>query len=143
MFCFISHRSSDQLLSDGRWWMRPAGVYGVFLPFLFFSFYNAFARTPPKIKFFILWAAANGVHRDSLAKSGIFSVISLAHLSGPQTVPRRIQNNPKDPLVKRIKSDSSTDTVIRQLKRLCKELESCIILSRLALVSRLICGISA
>jgi len=35
----------------------------------------------PKFKFHVLWAAANGVHRNSLAKSCIFSGISLAHLS--------------------------------------------------------------
>jgi len=28
-----------------------------------FSFHITFARTPPKIKFLILWAAANDVHR--------------------------------------------------------------------------------
>jgi len=52
-----------------------------FLPFLIFSFCTAFARTPPKVKFLILWAATNGVFRNSLANSGIFSGISLAHLS--------------------------------------------------------------
>jgi len=44
-------------------------------------FYTAFARTPLKIKFVNLWAAADGVHRDSLAKSGIFAGISLAHMT--------------------------------------------------------------
>jgi len=52
-----------------------------FLPFLIFSFHIAFSSTPPKIEFLILWAAAYGVHRNSLVKSGIFSDISLAHLS--------------------------------------------------------------
>jgi len=41
----------------------PATDFGVFLPFLIFSFHIAFAQRPPKIKFLILWAAANGVHR--------------------------------------------------------------------------------
>jgi len=35
---------------------------------------QAFEWTPPKIKFLILWAAVNGVHRNSLVKSGIFLV---------------------------------------------------------------------
>jgi len=54
------------------------GVFGNFLPFLIFKFITAFARTPSKI---ILWAAANGVNRNLLAKSGIFFGISLARLS--------------------------------------------------------------
>jgi len=56
-------------------------VFCVFLPFLIFKLHTGFARTPPKITFLILWAAANCVHRNSLAKSGISSGISLAHLS--------------------------------------------------------------
>jgi len=51
----------------------------VFLPFFIFKFPTAFARIPPKMKFLILWAAANGVHRKF--NSGIFSGISLAHMS--------------------------------------------------------------
>jgi len=38
---------------------------------------NAVSRGPKNI----LWAVAHGVLRNSLAKSGIFSDISLAHLS--------------------------------------------------------------
>jgi len=38
-------------------------------------------RTPLNIKCPILWAAANGVHRNSLAKYGIFCGISLPHLN--------------------------------------------------------------
>jgi len=41
----------------------------------------ASALAPPRIKFLILWAAANGVHRNSLAKSVIFSDIFFACLS--------------------------------------------------------------
>jgi len=59
----------------------PLGVFRVFLPFLILKFHTGFPRTPPKIKFLILCAAANGAYRNSLAKSGIFSGISLAHLS--------------------------------------------------------------
>jgi len=47
------------------------------IPFLVVCFQTAFARTPPEITFLIVWVAANGVHRNSLAKFGIF----LAHLS--------------------------------------------------------------
>jgi len=50
------------------WIRRPissalTAVLGVFLPFLIFKFHTASARTPTKIQFLILWAAANGVHR--------------------------------------------------------------------------------
>jgi len=61
--------------------LPPYAIFGVFFPFLIFKFHTVFARTPPKITFLILWAAANGVHRNSVAKSGIFSGFSLAHLS--------------------------------------------------------------
>jgi len=59
----------------------PADVFAVFFPLLILSFHTVFARTPPKNRFFNLWAAANGVRQNSLAKSGIFSGISLARLS--------------------------------------------------------------
>jgi len=49
--------------------------------FLIFKFHTASARTPPKIKFLILWVVAKGVHRNSRAKSDIFSGISLAYMS--------------------------------------------------------------
>jgi len=68
LFCFLpvkSHNKGQQLglgvLFHLHW--PPASYFGVFLSFLIFSFNIAFARTPPKIKFLILWAAANGVHR--------------------------------------------------------------------------------
>jgi len=38
---------------------------------------------------------------------------NMASAGGPQKIPWRIQNNPKHPFVKQIKSDSSIDTVIR------------------------------
>jgi len=53
----------------------------------------------------------------------------MASASGAQKVPRRIQKNARDPLVKKIRSDSSTDTVVRQLQRRCNELESSHILA--------------
>jgi len=60
---------------------RPPAV--IFWGFLYFTFLFSlrFERTPIKIKSLIFWAAANDVSWNSLAKSGIVSVISLAHLS--------------------------------------------------------------
>jgi len=57
---------------------RPPAV--IFWGFLYFTFLFSlrFERTPIKIKSLIFWAAANDVSRNSLAKSGIVSVISLA-----------------------------------------------------------------
>jgi len=66
--CFLSvkshykgHKLGFGILFHLHW--SPASDFGVFLPFLIFSFHIAFARTPAKIKFLTLWAAANGVHR--------------------------------------------------------------------------------
>jgi len=66
--CFLSvqsHNNGQQLelgvLFHLHW--PPIGAFGVFLPFLIFKFPTASARTLPKIKFPILWAANIGVHR--------------------------------------------------------------------------------
>jgi len=60
-----SHNNGQQLglgvLFHLNW--PHLAIYGVFLPFFNFKFHTASARRPPKIKFLILWAAANGVHR--------------------------------------------------------------------------------
>jgi len=85
-YCFLSvksHHNGQQLglgvLFHLPW--PPLAVFGVFLPFLIFKFPTASARRPPKIKFLILWAAANGVHRKFTGDIWYFSGISLAHLS--------------------------------------------------------------
>jgi len=56
---------------------------GMFLPtgilwdlLSIFCFHAALARTPPKIKFLILWNAANVVHRNSLLNFGSYSLRS-------------------------------------------------------------------
>jgi len=48
------------------------------LPCLFFCFRNAFALTPPKIKFLIPWAAANGIHSLNLVFFLLFPLSALA-----------------------------------------------------------------
>jgi len=75
--CFLSVKSHNKghklgfgVLFHLHW--APAFDFGVFLPFLIFSSHIAFARTPPKIKFLILWAAANGVHRKFTRKIWYF-----------------------------------------------------------------------
>jgi len=59
--------------------MNPSAPYFVCFPsiFKFCKFDIAIARTPSKIEFLILRAAADGVLLNSLAKSGICSGISL------------------------------------------------------------------
>jgi len=74
-YCFLSVKSHNK---------GQQRVLGVLLhlhcpPAVDFGFHIAFAL--PKTKFLILWATANGVQRNSLAKSGILSGISLAYLS--------------------------------------------------------------
>jgi len=66
--CFLSVKSHNKghkvgfgVLFHLHW--PPASDFGVFRSFLIFSFHIAFERTPPKIKFLILWAAANGANR--------------------------------------------------------------------------------
>jgi len=58
----IGHPFSNALTSYRRSWGFP----------LIFNFHTTFTRTPPNIKFLILWAAANGVHQNSLVKFVIF-----------------------------------------------------------------------
>jgi len=60
-------------------WFRRPFLYALTSYRVFLT--PASALTHRKLKIFILCAAANAVHRNSLTKSGIFYGISLAHLS--------------------------------------------------------------
>jgi len=99
LYCFLSvksHNKGQQLRLGVIFHLHwpPVADFWVFLPLLIFSFHIAFAQTPPKIKFLILWPWLTAFIENSLAKSGIFSGISLAHLSTAlKSIPRPLAHS--------------------------------------------------